>query len=147
MGRCGCSNPGNGGTNVITVTLTDGSASSFTVKNGSRGSTGPQGETGQAGNDGVGIVSVVQTTASSADGGKNVITVTLSNGESSTFTVYNGSKGADADTSALEQRVADLELRVTALEERMEALEGSGSGGGSGTSQLAAPVIKLFTSN
>lgn len=37
------------GTNVITVTLTDGTQSTFDVKNGSRGSTGPQGEPGQDG--------------------------------------------------------------------------------------------------
>lgn len=132
----------DGGSNVVTVTLTDGTSSSFTVKNGSRGSTGPQGEPGPAGSDGVGIASVVQTTASNVSGGKNVITVTLTNGETSTFTVYNGAKGADADTSALEERIAALEARVAALE--------SGSSGGdssdSEASQLAAPVIQLYTS-
>lgn len=46
------------------------------------------------GEDGVSVVSVRQTTTSSADGGSNVITVTLSNGQTSTFTVKNGSKGS-----------------------------------------------------
>ena len=36
----------DGGSNVITVTKTDGSKSTFTVKNGSKGSQGPPGETG-----------------------------------------------------------------------------------------------------
>lgn len=45
--------------------------------------------------DGVGISSIKQTTTSTASGGKNVITVTLTNGTTSTFTVYNGAKGAD----------------------------------------------------
>ena len=49
------------------------------------------------GADGVGIQSVVQTTASSADGGTNVITVTLTNGTKSTFNVKNGSKGSKGD--------------------------------------------------
>ena len=58
---------------------------------GGEGTQGPQGEKGE---DGVGIESVVQTTTSTADGGSNVVTVTLSNGSTSTFTVKNGSKGS-----------------------------------------------------
>lgn len=49
---------------------------------------------GEPGEDGVSVTSVKQTTTSSADGGSNVITVTLSNGTTSTFTVKNGSKGS-----------------------------------------------------
>jgi hypothetical protein len=45
------------------------------------------------GKDGVGIKSVTQTTTSSADGGSNVITITKTDGTTSTFTVKNGSKG------------------------------------------------------
>lgn len=55
------------------------------------------GEDGEDGNDGISVVSVEQTTTSSADGGSNVITVTLSNGKKSTFTVKNGSKGSKGD--------------------------------------------------
>lgn len=67
---------------------------------GERGETGEKGEkgdtgaTGSAGKDGVGVKSVAQTTTSSADGGSNVITVTLTDGKTSTFTVKNGSKGS-----------------------------------------------------
>ena len=50
---------------------------------------------GAKGEDGVGISSVRQTTTSIADDGNNIITVTLSNGTTSTFTVQNGSKGSD----------------------------------------------------
>ena len=39
-------NTADGGTSVITVTLTDGSKSTFNVKNGSKGSTGSQGKQG-----------------------------------------------------------------------------------------------------
>ena len=61
---------------------------------GETGPQGPQGEQGPKGEDGVGIASVVQTTTSSADGGSNVVTVTLSDGKTSTFTIKNGSKGS-----------------------------------------------------
>lgn len=44
--------------------------------------------------DGVGIASVEQTTTSADDGGDNVITVTLTNGQKYTFVVKNGSKGS-----------------------------------------------------
>jgi hypothetical protein len=77
------------GYNVVTVTLTDGTTSTFSVKNGSKGSTGANGT------NGVSVSSVKQTTISSADGGTNVVTVTLSNGTTSTFNVKNGSKGSN----------------------------------------------------
>lgn len=77
----------DGGSNIVTVTLTDGTTSTFSVKNGSKGSTGANGT------NGVSVSSVKQTTTSTADGGTNVVTVTLSNGTTSTFNVKNGSKG------------------------------------------------------
>lgn len=64
---------------------------------GIQGIQGIQGEQGPKGDDGVGIASVVQTTTSSADGGSNVMTVTLSDGTKSTFTVKNGSKGSQGE--------------------------------------------------
>ena len=51
------------------------------------------------GDDGVGIESVVQTTVSSVDGGENVITVTLTNGNKTTFKVKNGSEGSTGKTA------------------------------------------------
>ena len=81
----------DGGNNVITATLDNGTTETFNIKNGSKGSTGSKGDTGAAG---VGIKSVVQTTTSSADGGNNVITVTKTDGTTSTFVVKNGSKGS-----------------------------------------------------
>ena len=70
---------------------------------GEKGDTGPQGPSGadgkdgadgQPGADGVGIKSVVQTTTSTEDGGTNVITVTKTDGSTSTIEVRNGSKGS-----------------------------------------------------
>lgn len=48
---------------------------------------------GVAGADGVGIESLVQTTVSTADGGNNVWKATMTDGNTYTFTVKNGSKG------------------------------------------------------
>jgi len=55
------------------------------------------GADGAKGDDGIGIVSVQQTTTSTADDGNNIITVRLTNGTTSTFTVQNGSKGSKGD--------------------------------------------------
>ena len=80
------------GNNVITVTLSDGTTKSFTVKNGSKGSTG------QTGKDGIHVTDIQQTTTSTADSGNNIITVTLSDGTTKSFTVKNGSKGSTGAT-------------------------------------------------
>lgn len=55
---------------------------------------GPSGAQGNPGKDGVGVASVSQTTVSTVDGGDNVLTVTLTNGTSTKFTVKNGSTGS-----------------------------------------------------
>lgn len=64
---------------------------------GEVGPQGPQGEKGDKGDTGVGVSSVKQTTISNTDGGSNVVTVTLTNGTTSTFTVKNGSKGSQGE--------------------------------------------------
>ena len=61
---------------------------------GDKGDTGEQGVKGDTGATGVGISSIIQTTTSTEDDGDNVITVTLSNGQTATFTIQNGSKGS-----------------------------------------------------
>ena len=55
---------------------------------------GPEGQQGVPGTDGVGIQSVEQTTTSTEDGGTNVVTVTKTDGTTSTFYVRNGSRGS-----------------------------------------------------
>lgn len=71
------------GSNIVTVTLTDGTTSTFTVMNGSKGSGGADGTS----------VTVQSVNESTADGGSNVIT--FSNGK--TVTIKNGSKGSTGD--------------------------------------------------
>ena len=80
------------GNNVITVTLTNGTTSTFKVQNGSKGSKGDTGATGSAGKDGTNgtSVTVSKVSESTADGGSNV--VTFSDGK--TVTIKNGSKGS-----------------------------------------------------
>lgn len=63
--------------NTLSIACTDGKTNSVEIK------------------DGVGIASAEQTTSSSVSGGKNVYTVKLTNGNSSTITVYNGGAGKD----------------------------------------------------
>jgi len=80
---------------TLTVTSASG-ASSANLKGekGDKGDSGSAGKDGSNGSDGVGVSSVKQTTTSTADGGNNVVTVTLTDGTTSTFTVKNGSKGS-----------------------------------------------------
>jgi len=65
----------------------------FEAVNQSGGGSG----SGTDGKDGVGIDSVIQTTTSTEDGGVNVVTVTKTDGEKSTFEVRNGSRGQKGD--------------------------------------------------
>ena len=71
----------------------------ITISGGSGevGPQGPQGDKGDKGDTGVGVQSVAQTTTSNADGGSNVVTVTLTDGTKSTFIVKNGSKGSQGE--------------------------------------------------
>lgn len=82
-----------------TLTLTFDDDTTYTTPSirgatGDTGSAGKNGTDGKDGSDGVGIASIKQTTTSTADGGNNVFTVTLTNGTIATFTVKNGSKGS-----------------------------------------------------
>lgn len=54
----------------------------------------------QEGPAGVGIQSIEQTTESSEDGGLNVVTVTMTDGQTANFFVKNGSKGGKGDAGA-----------------------------------------------
>lgn len=82
---------------TLTLTFDDGTTYTTPSIRGATGSSGKDGSAGAAGKDGtdgVGIASIEQTATSTADGGSNVFTVTLTNGTTATFTVKNGSKGS-----------------------------------------------------
>lgn len=64
---------------------------------GPKGDKGDKGDTGEIGGTGVGIESVIQTYRSTEDDGDNIITVTKTDGTTSTFLVQNGSKGDKGD--------------------------------------------------
>lgn len=60
------------------------------------GGGGGSGE-GTPGKDGVGIYSIEQAVTSTADGGENVIVVTLTDQTTATFSIRNGGKGGKGD--------------------------------------------------
>lgn len=62
---------------------------------------------GVDGKDGVGILSIEQTVKSTADGGVNVITFALTNGEKHTVEIRNGSSYNDAQLAAAIKKYLD----------------------------------------
>ena len=98
------------------------------------------GSSGTGGKDGVGIASI-ETTGSSASGGVNVVTITLTDGTSSKFNVRNGYDGA-AGKSAYEVAVDEgFDGTVAAW---LESLKGEpGSRGGIGPEGKSAYEIAV----
>lgn len=97
-----------------TVSLSNGTIT-FGIPKGDKGDTGsqgPKGDTGATGPQGVGVSKVEQTTTSTADAGTNVITVTLSNGNTSTFNVKNGSKGSTGAAAGFGTPTASVDANV-----------------------------------
>lgn len=81
------------------------------------------GKDGAPGKDGVGIQSVTQTTTSTEDGGVNVVTVTKTDGTTSTFEVRNGG-GGTTDHSKLANLDAADQHPMSAITGLEKALEG-----------------------
>lgn len=102
----------------------------FNGKDGEDGHTPEKGVDyfdGEPGNDGVGILSIVQESASSTDGGENIIKITLTDGRVQRFIIKNGS-GGEVEISQMDvidalgytpinrdRIVNDLETRVVNL--------------------------------
>jgi hypothetical protein len=89
-----------GGENGVSPTISVESVSGghniiITDVNGTESFFVPDGKNGTNGSNGVSVSSIKQTTTSTANGGTNVITATLSNGTTSTFNIKNGTKGSD----------------------------------------------------
>ena len=108
-------NTADGGTSVITVTLTDGSKSTFNVKNGSKGSTGDKGDKGDKGEDG----------SNGKDGLTTIVSVNGTNYKHSNgvITLPNYPTDSSTKVAELESKVATLEATVADLVARLEALE------------------------
>lgn len=99
------SSGGSGGASVTDAAINEDGHLIITLSTGETidagyavGPAGATGAAGKDGKDGVGIQAVVQTTTSTEDGGTNIVTVTKTDGTTSTFTVRNGSKGSEGDT-------------------------------------------------
>lgn len=92
--------------------LIDGILTEATVENVITG-TGSDDGSG-SGSDGVGIQSIEQTTTSTADGGTNVITCTLTDGTTSNFEIKNGSQGSAGSGSSGSGTTFTNMLKVTA---------------------------------
>ena len=126
-------NTSDGGTSVVTVTLTDGSKSTFNVKNGSKGSTGEKGDKGDKGDTGKqgiqGEKGDKGDKGENGSNGKDGLTTTVSvNGtnykhSNGVITLPNYPTDSSAKVAELEGRVATLETTVADLVARLEALE------------------------
>lgn len=88
---------GSDGNGIESVTLNDDYTLTIRFTDGTEQTT--ESIRGDKGDKGVSITKVEQTSISTEDGGGNVITVTLSNGDKETFTVMNGSKGNDGKSA------------------------------------------------
>lgn len=86
---------GNGSPGTIDtyrIYLTNGTSYDFTVYNGANGINGTNGSNGT---NGVGITNIQKTSGNSSPGTTDIYTIYLSNGQTSTFSVYNGKDGND----------------------------------------------------
>lgn len=108
--------PGSGGSgaSVTDAAINEDGHLIITLSNGNTIDAGyVVGPAGATGADGVGIQSVEQTTTSTEDGGTNIITVTKTDGTSSTFAVRNGSRGSVGPAGADGQPGADGKDGIT----------------------------------
>ncbi len=105
------------GENIITITLSDGTASTVKIKNGSKGLKGEQGIQGQKGETGISITNIQQTITSEEDEGENTITISLDDGTQSTFKVKNGSRGSKGETGT---GISSVEQTTTSNEDEGE---------------------------
>lgn len=78
---------------------------------------GPKGDTGADGGKGVGIASIARTSGTGAAGTTDTYTITLTDGSTSTFTVYNGRDGASGSGSSavtsVNGKTGDVKLPVS----------------------------------
>ena len=119
----------DGGNNNITITLTDGTTSSFNIKNGTKGSQGLQGEQGPQGLQGInglqgatgnGIDSIEFTSSTEGStagisGATDTYTITFTNEDTTTFVVHNGADGSSSSTTidiVINETTGDSDISV-----------------------------------
>lgn len=124
----------SGAKNTVTVTLSDNTTKTFTVYNGTDGrdgGAGTNGKDGTNGTDGIGI-SDITSTDNTGSGEANTITVTLTNGSSKSFTVYNGAKGdpgaAGSNGTDGKDGTTLPDSTITTIDSLVESTIGSGYG-------------------
>ena len=98
---------------TYTITLTDGSTTTFDVTNGQDGADG------QDGQDGNGIVSIEKT---STAGLVDTYTITYTHGDTDTFTVTNGSGGGTAGDISFDPTNTSLPSTANTVQKAIEAL-------------------------
>lgn len=112
---------------ITKITFSDGTI--VTINDGEKGETGEQGlqgeqgvqgvqgEKGDKGDTGVGISSVVKTTNYTGSAAPNIIRITMTDGSTYDFTVYNGHSGDNVelrnDGSSIQWRPVDVEGNAT----------------------------------
>lgn len=108
----------DGGINVWTCTLTDGTVSTFEVKNGSKGSKGDKGDQGakgeagaqgEPGDDGTSITDITQS--------GSTLTVHLSDGTTRTFTIPSGGSSGSGGSGADGVGIQSIEQTTISTED------------------------------
>lgn len=102
-----------GSTDTYTITYTDGDTDTFTVYNGDDGADGADGQNGADGADGadgVGISSIDLTSGDHSPGTTDTYTITYTDSDTDTFTVYNGADGEDGEDGQDGNGIASVTL-------------------------------------
>ena len=100
---------------------------------GPRGETGPQGPAGPQGETGAGVETIKRTGGTGAAGTRDTYTVTLTDGRTSQFSVYNGADGAAAAIYPI----------VLAAAEWTREVPGSGASGESAEDQPYTQIVSV----
>ena len=89
-----------GSVDTYTITYTDGTSTTYQVKNGADGRNGQDGKQGPQGEQGVGIASIARTAGDGSAGSVDTYTITFTNGTSTTYQVTNGRDGSNGQDGA-----------------------------------------------